>query len=201
MTGLTIFGLIGLSLGGLGYLSATDPKRRRIFGQSKVEHRPLLWPARLATFLPGVVFVVVGHWSGLTIWAGAVTTLGWAMVAVPPNRYREARALISKSLRHASERGGPFLSGFTKTTADATKYMWGQLTAGSKRLATAFAGFASTPSGSDADKIARLEARIADLEGRLNALETEPQSEINPPVEPEPFATKPRAVKNLDAAE
>lgn len=92
MSGWVIFAAILISLAGLCYLSVTDPKRRRTHGLPKLDRRPFFWPARLATFGPGVFLTVIGHWSGLTIWAGAVTTLGWTMAAITPKTYAKLRA-------------------------------------------------------------------------------------------------------------
>ncbi|MEM9124945.1 MAG: hypothetical protein AAGB28_04150 [Pseudomonadota bacterium] len=90
MSGWFVIVMIAVSLTGLGYLARTDAKRRRIFGQIALHRRRFIWPARLAVFGPGLLLVGLGHWSGLMIWAGAVTTLGWAMAAIRPQGYVHA---------------------------------------------------------------------------------------------------------------
>ncbi|MEM6578821.1 MAG: hypothetical protein AAF678_10040 [Pseudomonadota bacterium] len=201
MSGWAIFALIVLSLIGLGYLAATDAKRRRIFRQSPIETRPFAWPARIATFAPGIYFCLIGHWSGLTIWAGAVTTLGWAMVAIPPNRYAEARAIFNKKLHDVSAQSGPFLSRLISAGGAAARFALTHLENVRARLAASLGGFAITSRSADAETIARLEARIADLEDRLEAFEKTHRSDPPPSAEPVPLEARPRAVKNLDAAE
>ncbi|MEM1079369.1 MAG: hypothetical protein AAGI09_12645 [Pseudomonadota bacterium] len=90
MTTVPLALLLITSLLGLGYIAATDPKRRRAFGQTKLETRPFLWPARGAVFAPGVLLLLGANWSGFTIWAGAVTVLGWIMAAIAPSSYAAA---------------------------------------------------------------------------------------------------------------
>lgn len=201
MNGLSIVTLVLLSLTGLGYLAATDPKRRRIFKQSKLEERPLAWPARLATFGPGIYFISIGHWSGLSIWAGAVTTLGWAMVAVPPDRYAEGRAAMATARERVLTQGGPVLS----------RWLWGMgrlagailtpLKAAIARLLNALDTHRTNSTAVGTETIAKLEARIAELEARLMALETKSPAEPLPDAEAARTGPKPRAVDNLDAAE
>ncbi|MEL6206231.1 MAG: hypothetical protein AAFR47_13115 [Pseudomonadota bacterium] len=98
MNGLAILGLIGVSLAGLGYMAVTDAKRRRVFDLPAFTGRRWLWPARAAVFGPGLVLAAAGHWSGATIWAGAVTVLGWAMAALPPATYARLWAEIAAGL-------------------------------------------------------------------------------------------------------
>ncbi|MEM9439395.1 MAG: hypothetical protein AAGA73_03025 [Pseudomonadota bacterium] len=86
-----VFALIAISLVGLGYLATTDPKRRRSHGLASLERQPLVWPSRVATFGPGILLIIVGHWSGLAIWAGAVTVLGWIIAALPPAQYTQLK--------------------------------------------------------------------------------------------------------------
>lgn len=92
MSNGAIFALILLSLAGLGYLAGIDSKRRRIHGLSKVDDRPLLQLARNAAIAPGLYPLVIGHWSGLTNWAGAVVTLGWVMVSITRETYAKLMA-------------------------------------------------------------------------------------------------------------
>lgn len=202
MSGASIFALIVLSLLGLGYLAATDPKRRRIFGQSKLEGRLMAWPARVAAFAPGMYLTVIGHWSGLTIWAGAVTTIGWAMVAIPPTRYAEARSYLSKTVDRASNEGVPYLSGVAHALTLVGRSLWHLIKQASRLLFSAIPSV-QTSDTTKADTIERLEARVAELEKRLQALEQPSSSaeEDAVPTEPRTTTLKPQAVKNLDAAE
>ena len=91
MTAIAIF----VSLLGLAYLAATDAKRRSVYKQPPIASRDWVIVSRAAVFLPGVLFLVSADWSGFTIWAGSITTLGWLMVAVSPNAYASAVVSIS----------------------------------------------------------------------------------------------------------
>lgn len=92
MSSWVVFAASLISLAGLGYLASTDPKRRRTHGLAKLKKRTFLWPARLATFGPGLYLAVIGHWAGLSIWAGTATTLGWVIAAITPQAYARLQA-------------------------------------------------------------------------------------------------------------
>ncbi len=79
----------GIGLAALGWLTVTDPKRRRAFGRA-----PAARPAPKATWLLVLLScVLASFWSGppgFVLWLGATSAVGWAMIALPPNRGLEA---------------------------------------------------------------------------------------------------------------
>lgn len=157
MTGLFTIIMVLLSLTGLAYLASTDPKRRRIFRQKPLEARRLLWPARVALFLPGICLILLANWSGLAIWAGAVTVLGWVMAALQPELYARARAwVVARSglaivlVRHVTDQVGIALTAARRRAA---------------AKAPRVAGLSSLEA-----QITRLEARVAQLEAENAAL-------------------------------
>jgi len=82
---MATLGAVGVSLAAIGYLAATDPKRRRAFRQPAVPKR---WP-RLAwtlVLLPGVLVPMGSVGAGFVIWLGASATLGWLLVGLSPKR-------------------------------------------------------------------------------------------------------------------
>lgn len=163
MSGALIFGLIVLSLAGLGYLAWTDPKRRRVHGIPLPQRRRFLWPARVVVFGPGLLLTGLGHWSGLAIWAGAVTTLGWVLAALSPARYA---ALM--------EHGRQSFTVLRRQTRALMAPVKAWIRLGAKRIRTAAATSLSRigpTHATDTDYIAALEARIVALEARLMRLE------------------------------
>ena len=69
----------------LGILIRFDRKRQRTQKIKPVELpkplRQILW---LALLVPAIVFAVVGNFSALTNWAGAVTVIGWGIAFYLP---------------------------------------------------------------------------------------------------------------------
>ncbi|MEM9498181.1 MAG: hypothetical protein AAGA28_09695 [Pseudomonadota bacterium] len=184
--------LIAVSLAGLGCLMRTDPKRRRTHRLHRIEHRPLLWPARAAVFGPGLVFVAIGHWSGLVVWAGAVTVLGWSMAALSPGTYSRGADCLKSALRRGKAATASRLAGRSsglRVLAERT---------------VQFAGWASgriamprkaRDGGSD-EVIATLKARIVALEARLERLERDrSRREHETWDEPEPGIKPAKAAK------
>lgn len=158
--------LILTSLVGLAYIAWTDPKRRRTHKLPLVERRLLLWPARAAVFAPGIFLVLISHWSGLAIWAGAITTLGWTMAAITPKGYAT----------HASNLLGHVQVAWQRFTS----MVRGLLSALGWFVPVVFRGFhlmrpqwakGKTHSIQDVN-VAKLEARIAALEKRIQDLES-----------------------------
>ena len=194
---MTVFVLITLSLTGLGYLAVTDPKRRRSFGQPKLDGRRLLWPARSAVFGPGVYLTLIGHWSGLSIWAGAVTTLGWAMAAIRPDTYARLRTLLrarrAESLAKAQQISGQLLQLPARLVPESLR-AWAHTL---PRLKTASKGM-----NRPAD-IETLTARIAELEARVQAFARMADRETPQAVTPEQLNNNSSAQrwKALKAAE
>lgn len=76
---------VGVSLGALGHLAATDPKRRRSFRLPPAGSRRagLAWAAAL---LPGLLVPVWSGAAGFFAWLGAVTVAGWWLAATAPGR-------------------------------------------------------------------------------------------------------------------
>lgn len=73
-----------VSLLGLAYLAAVDPKRRRSFGLAAPRHPGLamfVWPV---VFLPGIVLLLLGQSAGFVLWFACVTVAGWRLAAMAP---------------------------------------------------------------------------------------------------------------------
>lgn len=169
---MTVFGLILLSLVGLGYLAWADPKRRRTFRQPRLDRRRLLWPARAAVFAPGLLLIALAHWSGLAIWAGAVTVLGWIMAAVSPDTY----GLLVKRANAAAVHSFARLRLKSRTVLEKCRTAIGwpvilDLTGVLRRIGRTGAA------GTSPDAIPELKARIVALEARLHRLENRPASQ------------------------
>ena len=73
------------SLGAIGCLAATDPKRRRAFRLPAAQrgHRGATWAAVLA---PGAMLSLLGGAGGVFIWFGATSVAGWALASTSPTR-------------------------------------------------------------------------------------------------------------------
>ena len=86
-------GAVGVSLAAIGYLAATDPKRRRAFrlgGGRRTAALPGL-DARGAR--PGVLVPIWGAAApGSSVWLGATATVGWLLVGMAPEAAGEALA-------------------------------------------------------------------------------------------------------------
>ncbi|MEM8553497.1 MAG: hypothetical protein AAGF71_01590 [Pseudomonadota bacterium] len=162
---------IVLSLVGLVYLASTDPKRRRAHGQSPVNRRLFLWPARLFVFGPGIVLIAIAHWSGLAIWAGAVTVLGWIMAAVSPSQYAQAQDVIIDSTQNLAKSSVAYVS----PAVAAVGTMAGNLSSKIVRLRPA----TEPPVPAGPGRVAELEARIVALEARLHRLEGTSKPDAN----------------------
>jgi hypothetical protein len=85
VTALAVLFGTAVSLAALGYLAATDPKRRRSFRLPPAGPRQagVAWIVALA---PGALVAAVGGAGGLFVWFGAVSVLGWGIAALPPGR-------------------------------------------------------------------------------------------------------------------
>lgn len=172
--------LILTSLAGLAYFVWTDPKRRRIHKQAEIPQRRTIWLARIAVIGPGVWLLSTGHWSGLTIWAGALTTLGWAMAAIPPDIY-------AKRSTEVTERSASFVRTLVATASQIWKrlsYLRAKLSPFVDRsciwLSEKFARHIQprlaklkpvSTHKDQSDLIATLETRIKALEARIEGLE------------------------------
>lgn len=147
-----------ISLTGLGYFVVTDAKRRRTHGQQALARRPYVPAARFLIFAPGALLMFDANWSGLAIWAGVVTVLGWGISAVSPSGYAttfgNARTHIGK-LAQTVDKQLHELSRFSKTTGT-------QLRNGLSSIGQNL---------QKSSEIERLEAKIDALENRIRALE------------------------------
>lgn len=76
---------IAVSVAALLRLSFTDPKRRRAFGQAPYPgpRRPRL--AWIVALLPGGLVIPLAGGPGFVLWLGALTVVGWALIAIPPS--------------------------------------------------------------------------------------------------------------------
>jgi hypothetical protein len=91
MTELHTLAAVLVSLAGLGYLAAFDPKRRRVF---RLPPRARRWavPAWLLVLAPGAALLWAGDGAAFVVWLGAATVLGWLMASRrPPPRAVRAR--------------------------------------------------------------------------------------------------------------
>lgn len=137
MTVLSTLAAIAVSTSAIGYLTATDAKRRRVFGQEPINREPWQkWAALGTLFLPGVLLLAVGNGAGFTVWIAAATVLGWVLAAMTPDR----AARLHDRFR---ESAGAARRGITTT-------------------AMTLGALVRMPR-----KIADLEARIAELEAEL----------------------------------
>lgn len=198
MSGWMIFGLILLSLGGLAYLALIDAKRRRTFRQDPVISKPLVWPACFGAFGPGIYLTIISHWSGLAIWAGAVTTLGWIMVAITPDTYARLRANIRARRTQVLDLAQHLVQHLSSAQSAFGRTYLGTWRNHLPRLSFAPMGPAR-PTEIDA-----LKARIAALETRLQRMERGEDVERAEPAKGDETAksyNEPLPVKPLDAAE
>jgi hypothetical protein len=94
------------SLAGLGYLAATNPKRRSAFRLPPPERRRAGW-GWAAVLAPGLFAAGLGGAGGLFIWFGATSAAGWAIAAVPPGRAAELIGMLRRPLAVESGRLRP----------------------------------------------------------------------------------------------
>lgn len=104
MSALATLGVVGVSLAALGYLTATDPKRRRVFRlkPARRRHGRLGWAVVL---LPGLLLPAVAGAGGFFVWLGATSVVGWGLAAISPTRaaataarLREAAGALGRSV-------------------------------------------------------------------------------------------------------
>lgn len=196
MSGFLIYASIFASLAALAYLTFTDPKRRRTHGQEVLDHRPYLWPARIALFGPGVLLIGLGHWSGLTIWAGAVTTLGWVIAALSPATY----ARLVQDIERKRIEAWDWLKAIAQTLiVEPARYVPERLKVWTFDLPRMRK---RSPGRIQLAEVEELKARITALEARLYRLENgeEPMTALADEHEDNELTTK-QPAKPLDAAE
>ncbi|MEP5759082.1 MAG: hypothetical protein ABJ327_07195 [Litoreibacter sp.] len=75
------------TLAGLWVLAEHDPKRRRVFRlppSTLTMKRSIIWGI---TLLPGLLCALFLNTVSFTLWAAMVCTVGWVVVAIPPEKY------------------------------------------------------------------------------------------------------------------
>ena len=144
---------IAVSMAALLWLSHTDPKRRSAFRLppfTGARHVRLAWAVAL---LPGLVVIPLGGGPGFVLWLGALTVVGWALIAIPPGREGAAAQALDRLLARV-------LGRFEALARAARRGL-----AGLRPRLPARAGgpFGATP----------LAERVADLEHKVSLLEAE----------------------------
>lgn len=150
---------ITVSLLGIAYLAVTNPKRRRAFDQTELTTRAWVWPARAAVLIPLAFLTFTANWSGLSIWAGTVTVIGWIIAAISPER-----SLAVKQCAF-SFAGDMITYGKATSGILAEKFFDLYQTAGSKKLR---------------EKVTEYETKIAMLEERIGQLEQSQNEQDRP---------------------
>jgi hypothetical protein len=160
MIGVATLGGAAVSLAGLGWLAANDPKRRSAF-RLPAPGRPRLSGAGWAVvLLPGVAVAALAGGGGFLAWFGLTAVAGWALAALPPGRAAAGLYRLEAAAAALTARAAP-LAGAARRRLAA--------------LRPVKAGGAADPS-----RLAVLEARVAALESELAALRA--AAAPNPPV-------------------
>lgn len=163
MTALWTILALSSSMAGIIYLVQTDAKRRRAFQLGEVENRKWAWTARIALFIPFVLLIALGDYAALTIWMGAVTVAGWAYAAVsPPNAQRLTWWLELTKLRTLQRVADGYHTVQTQFSI-LSEGVSGLLPSRTARAEITSSDWQKIES----QKVAELEARIAELEGML----------------------------------
>lgn len=76
---------VAATLAALGWLTATDPKRRRAFRLPEPGRPRRVRAALAAVFLPGLLLLGFGNGAGFAIWLGVVSVAGWGLAAMTPS--------------------------------------------------------------------------------------------------------------------
>ena len=149
IVGATLGGT-AVSLAAVGYLAATDPKRRRAFRLAPVSrrHGRLGWTAVL---VPGAVVAWLGGGGGFLVWFGTVTVVGWGLAAVRPEGTGALRQAVGMAVARARGLGAGLAGRVQEVFASAVALRPAR---GAGRM----------------DRVAALEARVAALEAELAAL-------------------------------
>ena len=151
MSALATLGGTGVSLAALGYLAATDPKRRRAFRLPTAKRRRagLAWAAAL---LAGALVPVWSGGGGFLIWFGATTVTGWGLAAISPERVSAWRLHVETAVAAFAARSAPIAVALERT---------------GRRVAGATAALRPRQGS---DRIDALEQRVAELEAEVVAL-------------------------------
>ena len=97
MSLLATLAAISLSLAALGYLAATDPKRRRAF-RLPPPYRRRAGAAWAAALGPGLLLPYWSGGAGFFVWLGAASVAGWILAAVSPVRSAAMREMLNERL-------------------------------------------------------------------------------------------------------
>lgn len=153
MSAIATLAATGASLAALGWLAATDPKRRRAFRLSLAPVQPRARNAAWAlALLPGALVPLASGGAGFVLWLGAVSVAGWGLAAMPPDdSLTRLRSAALEALRERLARLAARLGGHTRA------------------LRARLPAPAAKPEGDAAARIARLEARVSELEAELMA--------------------------------
>ena len=91
MTTTLTLAAVAVSLAGLVYLAATDPKRRRAFNLPPCSRRLALF-AWIVVFAPGAALLAAEQTAAFVIWLGAGTIAGWLVAAKAPTPGANAKS-------------------------------------------------------------------------------------------------------------
>lgn len=91
---LTVLAIV-VSGWALTRLRGSDRKRARVTGVAVLKGARTKLVYHLALWLPGLVLVVFSSWSGLVLWFGMLTVVGWVLAAMPPDQEAELQVRIS----------------------------------------------------------------------------------------------------------
>jgi hypothetical protein len=147
-----------MSLAALGYLAATDPKRRRSFRLPAPErrHPGAAWIAALA---PGALVGAVGGAGAFFVWLGTASVLGWGVAAAPPG------ATAGLAVRKRLERGREALVRWTARAQAAGGALRAQALALARRADPDRPASVAVLES----RVGRLEQEVADLRRALAA--------------------------------
>ncbi|MEM9329925.1 MAG: hypothetical protein AAGA53_01290 [Pseudomonadota bacterium] len=146
-----------LSICGICYLAVTNPKRRRAFDLAVLSERRWIWPARLSVIVPFLFLVFTANWSGLSIWAGAVTVLGWIVAATSPHQISAIKRVVARIVLEATARSSAAISNVLNNENAISGKL--SLLASKQDLSKA------------KKKIRQLEGKIAKLEKKISEFE------------------------------
>lgn len=162
MTGLVSTLALAISTAAILYLRATDAKRRRAFKLEPVMRR---WPrlAKTLLWLPGITLIALGNTAGVLIWLGGITVVGWGVAAITPATVDMAKMRLDawrdRSVAKLAELEGP-----KQRVLAALSGLWAMR---AKLPSLPLPASGATASGDLVDRVAALEARIAELEATL----------------------------------
>ena len=156
MSALATVSAVAVTLGGIGRLAATDPKRRRSFGLAPYHGSRQVALAVTAVFLPGVLLLALGTGADFVAWLGAVCVAGWGVAAMSPLRIADA-----------VRRGDRIRARSKRLAASAAATLRDLVHDVRRRSARPSLRAAPAADFLDEARIAELERRVAQLEAML----------------------------------